>query len=79
MTERNPDDIGALWCHDGRRGEYMTGTINGLKVVVFANRDKQPGDNKPDWCVLKPRPRTERPAAIPAHNAGLVDVEDIPF
>lgn len=50
------DEIGALWVQNGPKGEYMTGTINGQKVVVFAN-DKKSSDKAPDWRVLKSKPR----------------------
>ena len=53
--QRNPDELGALWIKSGRKGEYMTGTINGVEVVVWRN-DRKTG-NQPDWRVMKSKPR----------------------
>jgi uncharacterized protein (DUF736 family) len=58
---RNPDELGALWSKSGKKGEYMTGTINGVNVVCFKN-DRKEG-NQPDWRVMKSKPKEERAAA----------------
>ena len=55
----NPDEIGVLWEKDGANGKYFTGTINGQKVVVFANKFKKE-ERHPDWRVLISRPKEER-------------------
>jgi hypothetical protein len=60
--EKNPDDLGALWFKTGPKGDYMTGTINGVNVVCFANT-KKTNERQPDWRVLKSKPRDgESPA-----------------
>lgn len=59
--EKDPDELGALWVKQGGKGEYMTGTVNGTAVVVFANTKKQPGGKQPDWRVMRVRPRTTQP------------------
>ena len=56
MSERDPNELGALWMKESAKGEYMTGTINGVKVVCFKNTRKT-SDNQPDWRVLKSQPR----------------------
>lgn len=56
---QNPDEIGALWMKDGRKGKYLTGTVNGVRVVVFKN-DRKNSDKAPDYRVLKSKPREER-------------------
>lgn len=76
---RNPDELGALWSKKSNGGaEFMTGTINGVKVVVFKNRNKTE-DKHPDWHVLKAKPREEgaepRPARAP-HNANATQLDD---
>lgn len=58
---RNPDELGALWVKEGRKGKYMTGTINGVAVVVFKNERKN-SERQPDFRVLKARSREERQA-----------------
>lgn len=53
---------------------YMTGEINGVKVVVFANT-KRTSDKAPHWRVLKSKPREDRPARTEADY----DDKDIGF
>jgi hypothetical protein len=60
---RDPDELGALWEKTGAKGAYMTGTINGVGVVVFRTKF-DPGGKAPQWRVLKARPKAE-----PAHVA----------
>lgn len=57
--EKDPDEIGALWVKSGRKGEYMTGEIGGVKVVLFKNGNKR-SDKAPDWRVLKSRPKEQQ-------------------
>ncbi len=66
---KDPNEIGALWVKTGAKGEYLTGTVNGEKVVVFKNSYKQPGEKSPDWRVLKSKPR----------DGGAVSSDDIGF
>lgn len=58
--EKDPNEIGALWEKSGRKGAYMTGTldIDGTKhqVVLFKNGNKK-SEKSPDWRVLKSQPR----------------------
>lgn len=44
---QNPDEIGALWEKSSGKGPYMTGTINGARVVVFKNNQKADGSKGP--------------------------------
>lgn len=55
---KDPNEIGALWEKSGKKGPYMTGTINGEHVVLFRNRNKR-SDKSPDWRVLKSQPREQ--------------------
>lgn len=56
---KNEDELGALWLKSGRKGEYMTGTINGVAVVVFKNERKNGNEKAPTWRVRKSKPREE--------------------
>jgi uncharacterized protein (DUF736 family) len=56
MSTNDPNEIGALWLKESQRGEYMTGTINGVRVVCFRN-DRKSSEKQPDWRVLKSQPR----------------------
>jgi hypothetical protein len=79
--EKNPDDLGALWEKSGGKGPYMTGTINGVKVVCFQN--KSDNANAPQWRVMKAKPREDRDDTLPkarAYEQGPpIDDRDIPF
>jgi uncharacterized protein (DUF736 family) len=53
------DELGGLWeksMNDGR--VYMTGTIAGQAVVIFAN-DRATNPTAPQWRVYKSRPKGE--------------------
>ncbi len=67
--EKNPDELGALWTKTSSKGTYMTGEIDGVKVVVFAA--KKTSDKSPDWRVLKARPR-------PVEAQPILD-DNVPF
>lgn len=70
------DEIGALWSKTGAQGEYMTGTVNNVRVVLFKNK-KEPGSKAPDWRVLLATKRQEGPInQVPSQG---VDENDIPW
>ena len=64
--DKDPNEIGALWEKAGKKGPYMTGTINGERVVLFKNGNKR-GEKSPDWRVLKSVQREQS------------DGQDVPF
>lgn len=70
---KRESEIGALWAKTGGKGPYLTGEINGVKVVCFPNT--KGGDRAPAWRVLKSKPRDE---ATPT-TGRPVDSSDIPF
>ncbi len=53
--QRDPNELGALWEKQGKKGTYFTGKIGDQPVVVFKNDKKREGSNAPDWRVLKPQ------------------------
>ncbi|MCR4375643.1 MAG: hypothetical protein NUW22_12420 [Acidobacteria bacterium] len=54
--EKDPAELGALWVRVSQSGaRYMTGTISGVDVVCFENKNKQ--GKQPDWRVKKSEPR----------------------
>ena len=73
--KKNEDELGALWVKSGAKGEYMTGTINGVPVVCFPT-GKPAGSKQPDWRVLKSKPK-DAPTAFKADEP--VDDTSIPF
>lgn len=71
--EKNPDELGALWLRSGAKGEYMTGEINGVKVVCFPAK---PSERGPAWRVLKSKPKDGGPAVPPVSS---VSSDDVPW
>jgi len=53
------DEIGALWQKTSAKGDYFTGTVNGVQVVIFPNQFKRE-DKRPDWRIFKSKPREPR-------------------
>lgn len=68
--EKDPNELGALWLKSGPKGEYMTGTIAGVKVVVFRNGKKN-SDKSPDWRVLKSVPKDTTPVRSEADDTDI--------
>lgn len=78
MSERDPNELGALWEKQGRKGTYFTGKIGDQPVVVFRNQHKKEGSKAPDWKVLKPQKQDrDQDQRVPASSA--VSDEDIAF
>lgn len=60
---KDPNEIGALWTKQTKHGhDYYSGTINGVRVVVFKNTKKQ-SEKSPDWRVLKSEPQQQQVSA----------------
>lgn len=57
--QKDENEIGSLWEQSSPKGPYMTGTINGERVVLFRNGNKRDGSKAPDWRVLKSKPREQ--------------------
>lgn len=53
------EKIGALWLKSGSKGDYFTGEVSGVKVVVFKNGYKE-SPKHPDFNVYLSVPREER-------------------
>jgi hypothetical protein len=56
--EKDKDEIGALWAKAGRKGEYLSGTIDGIGAVVCF-RVSSGNPKAPTWKVLKSKPRED--------------------
>lgn len=73
MEEQKEKSIGALWEKSGPRGTYMTGTLEltegeKIQVVVFKN-DKGDNPKRPDWSILKSKPKADATtASAPAES-----------
>jgi len=52
----NFEKLGSLWIRRSKHGlDFMTGEINGQRVVIFPVRDKR-GDKSHDYHVFKSQP-----------------------
>jgi len=68
--EANREKLGALWKKTSRKGTtFLSGTINGQRVVIFKAREKR-NDKSPDFEVFLSRPAEARPAPTPDTAAG---------
>ena len=57
--------IGGLWLKDGKKGKFMSGSIDGKNVLIFKNNRKQPGEKYPDYEVFISGEQQEQPKAPP--------------
>lgn len=79
MSERDPNELGALWEKQGRKGTYFTGMIGAQPVVVFKNDRKREGSNAPDWRILKPQKQDrDQDQRVPQGPSRVTD-DDIAF
>jgi len=74
--EKNPDELGALWLKKGSKGEYMTGTINGVNVFCTPTNSTNP--KAPTWRVMKSKPKDADGLSHSAKQADMTDA-DVPF
>jgi len=61
--KQRDDDLGALWWRDGQRGPYLSGTINGVRVVAFPNADANEENRQPAFRVKRALAPEQRRAA----------------
>lgn len=72
--KKDESELGALWLKTGGKGDYMTGTING--VNVFCTPTKSDNPKAPTWRVMKSKPREAAMNTAPVAN---VTDQDVPF
>ena len=71
----NKDDkLGGLWVN--KEKGYMSGTINGERVIIFKNGYKSE-EKHPDYIVYKSRPKEE--TSEDGFLGTIVDDEHLPF
>jgi uncharacterized protein (DUF736 family) len=80
-VEQQTKDIGALWQKVSKNGKtYLSGTVNGQRVVVFKNERKQEGERTPDWRIYPEAPREDGGSPVTqTRQASTMQAEDIPF
>jgi hypothetical protein len=76
--EKNPDELGALWLKSGSKGQYMTGTIDGVNVFCTPTNSTNP--KAPAWRVMKSKPKEQNPdRGINEREQEPVTDQDVPF
>jgi uncharacterized protein (DUF736 family) len=65
-NEWDDREVGALWVNQKQDGtKYLTGTMNGEKVIVFKNKYKEENAKAPDFRIYKQKPQGESSSAAP--------------
>jgi len=73
-------DIGALWKKTSKSGQaYLSGQIDGRRIVIFANKWKESGDKKPDYRIYEEAVREAVPSSPLSDSQQPVAADDIPF
>lgn len=64
--EWNDREIGALWVNakQGSNEKYLTGQINGAKVIMFKNKYKDDNPKAPDFRIYKQKDQEEGAAKV---------------
>ena len=66
-------EVGALWLNQKSDGtKYLTGSINGEKVVVFKNQSHAENDKAPYFRIYKSLPKE----GVAAESASSEQVEE---
>ncbi len=79
--QQQKKDIGGLWKQTSKSGmPYLSGTVNGQRIVVFPNSKKQDGEKTPDYRIYEQTPMGQQaaPAAAPSGRRAVTS-DDIPF
>lgn len=65
--EWNDREIGALWVNakQGSNEKYLTGQINGEKVIMFKNKYKDDNPKAPDFRIYKQKDQEGAAKAAP--------------
>lgn len=82
--------IGGLWLNQSKGGKkYMSGSINGQKIVMFKNDFKEEGSKAPDYKIFASEEREQAPVGATAQQIMNVldkqitlpeiDPDEIPF
>lgn len=74
-------ELGALWLNEPKGGgkKYLAGKIDGKDVILFKNKFKEEGDNKPYYHVYLSEERNESSASKSAPKQEVQEDDDVPF
>jgi len=71
-------ELGALWLNVNQKSgeKYLTGQINGEKVIMFKNKYKEDNPKAPDFRVYKQKEQGEAVAEKPVAAGNVEEEED---
>ena len=78
-TEWTDREIGALWLNVNQRTQekYLTGKVNGEKVILFKNKYKSENEKAPDFRMYKQKDQDSPATSSQAKEESFDDDEDM--
>jgi hypothetical protein len=74
--EKDPSEIGVLWEHSGAKGQWFSGKINDVSVVVFATNSKSEKAPTHRVLIAKKKEGETSMDQRPMHNANSTPLDD---
>lgn len=78
-TEWTDREIGALWLNVNQKTQekYLTGKVNGEKVILFKNKYKSENEKAPDFRMYKQKDQDSSVTSSQAKEESFDDDEDM--
>jgi len=78
-TEWTDREIGALWLNVNQKTQekYLTGKVNGEKVILFKNKYKSENEKAPDFRMYKQKDQDSSATSSQAKEESFDDDEDM--
>jgi uncharacterized protein (DUF736 family) len=78
-TEWTDREIGALWLNVNQKTQekYLTGKVNGEKVILFKNKYKSENEKAPDFRMYKQKDQDSPSSSSQAKEESFDDDEDM--
>lgn len=78
-TEWTDREIGALWLNVNQKTQekYLTGKVNGEKVILFKNKYKSENEKAPDFRMYKQKDQDSSASSSQTKEESFDDDEDM--
>ena len=78
-TEWTDREIGALWLNVNQKTQekYLTGKVNGEKVILFKNKYKSENEKAPDFRMYKQKDQDSSASSSQSKEESFDDDEDM--
>lgn len=78
-TEWTDREIGALWLNVNQKTQekYLTGKVNGEKVILFKNKYKSENEKAPDFRMYKQKDQDSSASSSQVKEESFDDDEDM--